>query len=309
MTPLTSETERSKGIVKFLFERFCKNAKIADKRLNNHMRFRNWIENHELNGEYWITDSGSTMYADGDIGDYNHEAYVIMYIQGEIANSLGVDVETEFIDWDNVKSLIVQEILDDEDEEAREELQHLIDDGEEDEIILRKMKESDPDADEKMSIANGYGDAREYAIMKWGWKRVVGNEIESRSLNADDMKAIASGISEIDEMISDDAVFSISVYGNQHYDVTLAELEAGRLNAQEPEEEDSISAQSNITQNMIQNRRQQQKAMEIQNDMASKQVRDADIKNMHPYYQNKTFPIGDCNLNSFQKWMNHRLEE
>lgn len=273
------------------------------------MKFRYWIENHELNGEYWITDSGSTMYADGDVGDYNHEAYVIMYIQGEIASSFGVDVEMEFVGWDKVKSLIIQEILDDEDDKTREELQYLVDDGEEDEVILRKMKESDPDAGEKISIANGYGDAREYAIMKWGWKRVAGNHIESRSLNADDMRAIASGIGEIDEMMSDDAIFSISVYGNKHYDVTLAELEAGRLNAHEPEEQDSISAQSNLTQDMIQKRRQQQKTMDVQNDMASKQVRDADIKNMHPYYQNKTFPIGDCNLNSFQGWINSRLME
>ena len=168
------------------------------------------------------------------------------------------------------------------------------------------MKESDPNnAEERFSIANGRGDAREYAIEKWGWKRVAGNNIESRSLTSKDMQAIARGIGEIDEMMADDAVFSISIYGNQHYDVTLAELEAGRLNSQDSEVEQNYVQQT--TQGLEQKRRQQQKWLDVQRDAASKQVRDVDIKNMHPYYQNK--PLGDCNLNSFQRWMNHRLIE
>ena len=72
------------------------------------MTFKNWLENnHKLDGEYWITNDGSTMYADGNVGDYNHEAYVIEYVQAEIASSFNVDVEIQFTDWDKVKDLII----------------------------------------------------------------------------------------------------------------------------------------------------------------------------------------------------------
>lgn len=275
------------------------------------MRFRKWLENwdqqknHQLNGEYWITDDGSTMYADGDIGDYNHEAYVMMYLQDNITSDFNVHEESEFTDWEEIKKLIVQEILNDEDMKSREELQYRVDDGEIDEIIVEKMKETDPEAEEKMAIANGYGDAREYAIIKWGWKRVAGNNIESRSLNAHDMQAISSGLNEIDEMLADDAEFSISVYGDQNYDVTLAELEAGRLKSYEPEtpEQGFSVGQSDLGQGWEQKRRQQEKWIDIQKNSASKQVKDMDLKNMHPYYQNKKFPFGDWNTNSFQNWI------
>lgn len=267
----------------------------------------NWDQpKYQLDGEYWITDDGSTMYADGDIGDYNHEGYVMMYVQGDIASDFNVHEESEFTDWDEMKKLIIKEILDDEDPESREELEYRVDDGEIDEIIIEKM--NDPEAEEKMSIANGYGDAREYAIMKWGWKRVAGNNIESRALTPHDMQAIASGLNEIDEMLADDAEFSISVYGDQNYDVTLAELEAGKLKSYEPEiPEQGFSVgqqQPDLAQSWEQKRRQQQKWIDVQKDSASKQVKDIDLKNMHPYYQGKKFPFGDWNTNSFQNWMN-----
>lgn len=277
------------------------------------MRFKKWIENwdqprYQLNGEYWITDDGSTMFADGDVGDYNHEGYVIMYLQGDIASDFNVHEDSEFTDWDEMKKLIVQEILDEYEPEYQEELQYRIDDGEIDEIIIEKMKETDPEADEKMVMANGFGDARQYAIMKWGWKRVAGNDIESRALTPQDMKAIARGLNEIDEMLADDAEFSISVYGGQNYDVTLAELEAGRLKTEEPEtpEQGFSMGQQNqyVAQGWEQKRRQQQKWNDTLTNNAAKQTQNIDKEKMHPYYQNKKFPFGDWNTNSFQNWTN-----
>lgn len=32
---------------------------------------------NELSGEWWIDDGGSPMYADGDVGDMNHEMLVL----------------------------------------------------------------------------------------------------------------------------------------------------------------------------------------------------------------------------------------
>jgi len=269
------------------------------------MRFKAWIENwdekrYELNGEYWITDDGSVMYADGDVGDYNHEGYVIMQLQGQIADEFGVDAEPEFSDWDETKAKIVQEILDDSTPEERAPLEELYDDEGADPIILQKMMESDPqNAEEKLYLANGFGDAREYAIMKWGWKRVAGNNIESASLTPHDMQVIARGIGEIDEYLADDAEFSISVYGDQNYDVTLAELEAGRLNSAEPEPEQGMQmapqADPAVSQGWEQKRRQQEKWNDNLTNAAAKQVRDMEFQKLHPYYQQRTFPFGDWN--------------
>lgn len=45
------------------------------------------------NGEYWIQDNGDSVYADGDVGDYNHA----MIAEQEILNRLGYDSD----DYDN----------------------------------------------------------------------------------------------------------------------------------------------------------------------------------------------------------------
>jgi len=265
------------------------------------MKFKKWLENnnYKLRGEYWITDSGDILYADGDVGDYNHEGYVMMYLQNSIASNFNIYAETEFNDWDKIKEMIIQEILDDSNDEDVKELQYRIDDGEIDEIIIEKMKETNADADEIMAIANGDGDAREYAIMKWGWKRVAGNNIESSSLTKEDMITIATGLNDIDETLADDAEFSISVYGGQHYDVTLAELKNGRL---KPTEDES-DIQQNDSQGLEQRRRQKQKEYDTLANAASKQVDQLNKNLMHPHYQNKKFPLGDWNSNYFKNWI------
>ncbi len=271
------------------------------------MKFKEWFENYEmepvyqLRGEYWIEEGGEVM-GDMENGDYNHEGYAMNRVQGEIMDEFGVYADSDFIDWDGEsKQQILQEILDDENEQTRAKFQQMIEDGEEDEVILMKMRESDPEgADEKMAMANGFGDARMYAIMKWGWKRIAGNDIESASLTPHDMQVIARGIYDIENNVADDAEFYISVYGGKSYEVTLAELEAGKLNTEEsPERPDIVSTgvpQPNASQGWEQRRRQREKQYDTLRSAASKQVRDMELKNLHPYYQKRTFPFGDWTI-------------
>lgn len=251
------------------------------------MKFREWMDNQTLNGEYWITNDGTVMYADGDIGDYNHEGYVFEYMQNEIMDEFNVDDDSG--DWERVKQKIVQEILDSEDEQTRAQLEEFVEDEGKEALILAKLKEIDPqNAEEKMKIAEGLGDAREFAIKNWGWKRVAGNDIESSSLTPKDMQAIAQGIGDIHPDISDDATFSISTYGNQHYDVTMKELESGRLG--------SLENQINpVNQPQAIRQRQQDKWNQTMSQSANKYIGDKERETLHPFYQNK--PMGDWTIN------------
>ena len=44
----------------------------------------------KLRGEWWIID-GNASFADGDIGDYNHEAVAIEYAQSQVKNAMITD--------------------------------------------------------------------------------------------------------------------------------------------------------------------------------------------------------------------------
>ena len=48
-------------------------------------RFRTFLENTEVSGEFWIAD-GHVQEAGGD-GDYNHEAYALDQVQREVGNN------------------------------------------------------------------------------------------------------------------------------------------------------------------------------------------------------------------------------
>jgi hypothetical protein len=246
------------------------------------MRFKTWFENfqtYKINGEYWIAD-GHVKQAD-DSSDYNHEGYVIMYMQSVIAQHFGIYSDPQFVDWGKIKKQIIDEILQSASPEEYEDLAEQADDDP-DAFIVSQM--DDPEANEKIQIANGIGDARSYAIMKWGWKRVAENDIESRSLTSDDMQQISSGLYDIDSHLANDAEFNISVYGNKSYTVTLAELIAGRLKSDVDQ------------QGFEQRQRQQQYTNDLQTKVASQQVQDIDKQGMNPYYQQKKFPFADWRL-------------
>lgn len=160
-----------------------------------------------MGGEYWITDDGSVMFADGDIGDYNHEAHVIQTLQAQFAPdefNLG-----EYVDWEAFQKALVAE--------AQTELQpgqQLEDPAD---IIYNKLKERGMN-DEQINIANGHGDARLFAMKNWGWKRMQGTNIETNTLAPQDISAIQSGVGEVLESEGIDEgqepTFSIFVMAN-----------------------------------------------------------------------------------------------
>lgn len=134
------------------------------------------------NGEFWIID-GSVTYADGDIGDYNHEM---------------VAVEAILSNYD----------IEDYDEFDRMSL---------DELVERGMGQEEIDAVD----FNGRGDARAYAIKHFGWKRLLGREIETYTLTESDLDDIANGLYDAygDDVIN--TTFNIEIQSSKRYYVAV----------------------------------------------------------------------------------------
>tara|TARA_Y100000310_G_scaffold180635_1_gene180550 strand:+ start:10378 stop:10878 length:501 start_codon:yes stop_codon:yes gene_type:complete len=109
----------------------------------------------QATGEFWITEEGQAYYADGDIGDMNHEMYIRDLVLSE-------------------KNLTPDDI--DLFSTSEEELAQLGFNKEEIDVLLDKV------------------DARDYGLTHYGWKRVADNEVQTWTISSGDMAAIASGL-------------------------------------------------------------------------------------------------------------------
>jgi hypothetical protein len=283
----------------------------------------NWDDAPEINGEYWITEDGGTLYADGDIGDMNHEGYVIDHMQRMIADRLDVQVD-DYVDWDEVKKSAAEGIYEEKRQEAEEqgnqkeveELDFAWEDEDYDSFLHEALSRAKI-SDEEFQIANGQGDPREYAMEHWGWKRVDDHNIETWTLNQNDIYAISQGMSEIanhiqDEEEAEQLELYIYVYSNKKsYDLTLAELDrmAGQRPTispqpqhqaqQQPQQPAQVQRQQpEPPQDPIQRIKQLARdrfhgSMDKEIGASNNHQKDQDLQLMHPYYRNKKFPFAD----------------
>jgi len=206
------------------------------------MNIFNLCKYAEMRGEFWIHD-GTAMFADGDIGDYNHEAYVIEVVQSQIIN--GEE------DWEEWKNKTVLEIL----EEKKQELEEKKLDTEEPgdikdiddqiyeiwemskntsyyayELIGDNLEELGIEP-EYFEIAKGQGDAREFAMKHWGWKRLEEDNIETWFLKENDLRDIANGLYDAYDDVVINSNFNIYVYSSNKYytDVPFQAIETGDI--------------------------------------------------------------------------------
>jgi hypothetical protein len=194
-------------------------------------------EMQQLRGEWWIDQSGTAMFADGDVGDMNHEAYVINNLVSEFLDYFGIDNDE-------------RGTLDQYEEEIKEVLQERgIINNESDEFKYHSdpadfiydylYKNKQPIKDEKqledaffIAFGSTNRDAREYALKYWGWKRMKGEIIDTQYLTNKDLDIISKGISDAysDELEEgEDPEFGINVYSNRTYysDVPLSIIDGG----------------------------------------------------------------------------------
>lgn len=156
------------------------------------------------NGEWWI-DGGMAVYADGDIGDSNHEAHAIEAISRQIYDHfLGDFHGGEYVGYlKDYKDELYQHFLENN-RLSKEEVEIWEDDPEE--IIVKKLLEDGEFSDKNqakiaVSIAWSYSsniDSRDYAMKYLGWKRMTSSNkfisIQTWFLREQDLIDIKRGI-------------------------------------------------------------------------------------------------------------------
>jgi len=209
--------------------------KIVRKRL---------VESAVLSGEYWIID-GSPVFADGDIGDMNHEAHVISYLTSQFANLLGIDKDDvphlQYLE-DQIKHNFIEDGLIEKGEESEEKY-----DNDPASFILEYLKQNylhvfnnnEKQLTDAFFLAygsSGRNDARDYGMKYLGWIRVQGNNIQTWTLTSEDMSNITRGISSVieqeigsEEDDLQDLTFNVESMTNKKYysDVPFEVIDSG----------------------------------------------------------------------------------
>ncbi len=177
-------------------------------------------------GEWWIID-GSAVYADQDTGDIGHEAYVVDSLRREIAEFMDYYFDAEYYDWDEVKVSIVSNLVQrykiDGDELIEKYGDDYIDQIPYNSDIFDSIAVEYGVDKEKIDIADGSGDARDYGMKKLGWKRVHGQYIQTYTMTQSDLRSIANGLADAfgDDDNFEEMHFTIEVTSNEkmYYDI------------------------------------------------------------------------------------------
>lgn len=200
-------------------------------------RLREWDEDvPTIEGEWWISEDGTAQAADGDIGQDSHESMVIETAQRQL-----MDGHT---DWDEYVRALAASVLEYKVSQASESQV----------AALRQRFETNPmslldEASVKREgvdwetfvVASGGGDARRFAMERWGWKRVLDASIETWTFSQRDRAAIVDGVWDILGSHADNgdalqAEVYIYVYATgQSIDATLGELAGKAPLSDEPQ--------------------------------------------------------------------------
>lgn len=111
----------------------------------------------QVYGEYWIDESGRSMYADGDVGEYDHSTHV----REQIASDYFEMSETD-----------LYEIMNMSDEEL-------------------SAKGMSP---EEINVIKDREDPRTYAMKNWGWVRIQDKYVQAWVITSTILKNIAEGL-------------------------------------------------------------------------------------------------------------------
>lgn len=134
-------------------------------------------------GEFWLI-GGQAMFADGDIGDVNHEGMVIDTILSQY-------------DLDNMNMIDLE--------------QKALDENKDRDTYLRELGMTDAELD----VVRGLTDAREYGLQHLGWIRVVNDCVQTQTLNTSIMNDIANGLWEAYDEDVENMTFDVEIYANK----------------------------------------------------------------------------------------------
>jgi hypothetical protein len=190
-------------------------------------------ETPRIRGEYWITDSG-VWYADGDVGDFNHEMYARDHAVRRILDLFNAGSDEEFYDEDMFRTAIIEALGEEGVEADEKNWADLARDHIRRTVQPDKLKEMEACFD----AACGFGDARDIAVQYFGWIWVRNNNL---SIWTYDRDYILSGIGEVIEQEGDIEVdwnlLDLEIFvasTKKRYSVTYGELESGRTPGHDP---------------------------------------------------------------------------
>lgn len=159
-------------------------------------------------GEWWIYPGGNVEFADGDLGDSNHESFVINHLIVEILDYFGISIDDSPDNYLSGYEEYIKNTLKHTGKLSEEELEEF--DRDPAEMIIKKLLEqhsysSPKQAEDAVMIAYGAHDrqtrdARDYAMKYLRWKRLDINRnnviVQTWNLTESDIKDIAKGIGE-----------------------------------------------------------------------------------------------------------------
>ncbi len=204
------------------------------------------MEEVEIRGEYWV-QNGQVDFADGDIGDRNHEMLATEHVVHQYSSEIeslcdeydlahddfdGMDgIDTEAVSkalWKVYELLTTGRDPDDEDEQKppRKKMSP----AKADKTILAELK-CNADA---YQILLGRGDSRLYVMKYDGWIAIRSHSVDVYGYTDQRRQEIASAISDViyEELGHTDDEYDPEEVGidihdlktNKHYSVTLAEM-------------------------------------------------------------------------------------
>lgn len=197
------------------------------------MKFKTWFEwdsPNEIRGEYWVED-GFVNFADGDVGDQNHERIAIDRVIGQFADEVNDLAEELEVEHEEVSPYgeVDQEAFQSTLQAIREKLEETMQEHQADAYIMQQLGCDEP----AYAILMGYGEARVYVMEHLGWIAVRSNNIELFGYDGKRQKEIADSIQQIlyeeyGEDETDPSQVELSVYdhktGKSWY-ATLQDLE------------------------------------------------------------------------------------
>lgn len=195
-----------------------------------------------IRGEYWVID-GYVDFADGDVGDQNHEMIAVNHIVGQhndaimsLADELEIEVDDRYSRYDEVNPETVSSVLSaieekltmgDEDSEEEPDPSTLMSEKQAHAYMMQQIG-CDADA---YNILWGSGDSRLYAMQYLGWIAIRSNNVELYGYDSSRQKEVADAIWEILQEEGEQVVpneVEVSIYdhktGRSWY-ATLEELE------------------------------------------------------------------------------------
>jgi hypothetical protein len=226
-----------------MYKEYDKQLKLLTEAWNT-ISERHLIESAVVSGEYWIID-GSAVYADGDIGDMNHEAYVIDHLNRIFLDIFDInkDEPLPLSEYENqigqwfMENGIIQPGTESEEsynnDPANFMLNYLLANH------LDKFNNDKQQLTDAFFLAygsSGRQDARDYGMRHLGWIRVAGNNIQTWTLTSKDMDNISRGINDVlsqenneDESEINEMTFNVESMSNRKFyvDVPFEVIDSG----------------------------------------------------------------------------------